>query len=304
LVVTEQLIRKFVECYADIETNIRKGDVAYARQRYPSLRGLYEKINESSLGMHHKELAFEQITRVRDDLMEIDELPLKSKGAPAMIVAGLAIVFMSLLILVDPGIVGLTVFDPYITQDIGIEFSESGSEVVVLEGIPTSLAITGDLASGSAKIFAQLDDERLLVLDTKTALLVNGRFTNICDKTCDFTTNSRTIPLIVELEGGPLQIESITYARVIGDNRAPVWTSERTSFTLDKRLRIDLKNYFDDPDGDRLVYLATSAPGIKMTVEDSILEIEDVELVGNAKITFIASDLDQVTRVPVTLVKS
>lgn len=84
----------------------------------------------------------------------------------------------------------------------------------------------------------------------------------------------------------------------------PQWRGGQTEFTLraGTDLAYDFSSAFHDPDGDRLVFLATESPGLRVSVSGSVVTIEALPgAFGDHRLTVMASDLASVTKVPITI---
>lgn len=118
-------------------------------------------------------------------------------------------------------------------------------------------------------------------------------FTESCDETCDFgPTNGQPIALEVALTpGATLTITSIT-TTTPRENKAPVQMAELPAITLavGETARVNLRNYFSDPDGDELTFDFMDVPGIEMSVADDKLILRGSE-VGSQQSVVYASDL-------------
>ena len=65
---------------------------------------------------------------------------------------------------------------------------------------------------------------------------------------------------------------------------------------------IDLAEYFEDPEKDPMVFLSTTASEIEVIVQNSEVAVTPIKgASGIKKVIFIASDLLEVTRVPVNI---
>jgi hypothetical protein len=297
----DPLILKFNETINIINDNLDSGDLHAAHERYVELFAIYEQINESPLQIYHKEIAYDQIIKIRAELESVDE-PKKAVHAPLFILVGLLLLFGSYLAMTDPTIVGLTFLEQPLGQtDLGLTFEQSAQDSIVLDHVPTSLRVSGQLSAGEAKVYAWINDEKLLVFDSTAVDLSDGTFAHVCQDTCVISTNSQTIPLEVEVTGGALFLQSASYTTEESANNAPEWTGSELTYELTDRLSIDLQNLFFDADGDSIVYLVTSANGVQATVTGSQVEFVKTTGTGDREVTLIASDLKDITRQPITL---
>ncbi|MEM2916660.1 MAG: right-handed parallel beta-helix repeat-containing protein, partial [Candidatus Woesearchaeota archaeon] len=77
------------------------------------------------------------------------------------------------------------------------------------------------------------------------------------------------------------------------DNLAPVWTANITTFVIGQgaELVLNLDNYFADPEGLPLTYIATQTENMNVVLEDSILSITpEPAFVGERIVSIMASD--------------
>ena len=85
----------------------------------------------------------------------------------------------------------------------------------------------------------------------------------------------------------------ITGRTVEPTNQPPIWTFESTAFTTVKNefLILNLDNYFTDPDGDELTYLASIASNIGIEISGQQIKLTpDADFTGERLIPIFASD--------------
>jgi len=77
----------------------------------------------------------------------------------------------------------------------------------------------------------------------------------------------------------------------INETGAPVWISDKKSFVVNRSLKINLDEYFYDPEGDELIYAVSEVFGLTIKLNDSIVSINNEDnIVGNKTLRFVASD--------------
>jgi hypothetical protein len=86
-------------------------------------------------------------------------------------------------------------------------------------------------------------------------------------------------------------------------NQAPVWDSYKTVFNVrSPETRLNLNEYFFDPDGDELTFLATEPRGVKVEVSGPILILTPSKgVMGPRDITMVASDGQETAKKQVIL---
>jgi len=86
-------------------------------------------------------------------------------------------------------------------------------------------------------------------------------------------------------------------------NQAPVWDSYKTVFNVrSPETKFNLNEYFFDPDGDELTFLATEPRGVKVDVSGPILTLKpNTGVMGPREITIVASDGEETAKKQVNL---
>ena len=98
--------------------------------------------------------------------------------------------------------------------------------------------------------------------------------------------------------------EYIGLSTVDVGNHAPDWIGTTTLFDMQVGIpkSIQLDALFKDADGDELVFLATSSPGIDVSVSGSMVTLLASESAkGTSTVVVMASDLTSITKVPLTI---
>ncbi|MFC1774710.1 hypothetical protein ACFLZN_00150 [Nanoarchaeota archaeon] len=227
--------------------------------------------------------------------------PQMNLTTPILIAIGLLIILASVLIVIEPEIVGLSFFDEQLGGGIGLTFDHNGQHTMVFRHIPESLRLSGKLTSGIAKVYANINGEKKLVFDSEIVDLVEGIFYDICIETCVINVSSPTIILDIEVNGGNLFLSEANYQTPQIKNNPPEWKGTRKIFRIRDSLVIDLKNYFFDEDGDELTFLATETKDVDVKVKGSQVEITNKGISKPIEIDFIASDMKDITTVTVKL---
>ena len=292
----EELIKQFVELQNKTERLISEKKPKEAKQKYLELVELYHTIEKSKLEHYHKELAYDQINSLFKKVNECKE----TRRIPYhLVLAGLLIIGLSLVIFLKPSIVGLAGLEDVIRQPVNITFTETKLQQIALKDKPIALMASGTY-TGNVKLFYKEGEKFELIYESSGQ---NGTFKDACTETCEMSAPSNFIELFAQIEaGGKLQITELAYKVRREGNTAPVWKATTKNFIAQngKTLTLDMNDYFEDADNDPLVYLSTAAEGIDVKVQNSKVTLTP-KSAGSKKIVLIASDLRQITRVPVTV---
>lgn len=293
----EELIKKFVELQNQAEKLLSEYKTKEAKQKYMEVVETYHEIEKSSLEHYHKELAYDQVTTL---FKKVNETKQKIKIPYHLIIAAVLVIGLSCLVFYKPSIVGLVGLEDSIRQPVNITFTETKIMQVTLRDRPLSLSVTGTY-NGTVKLFAKQGDKFELIFDSANGR--NGTFIDVCEESCEMTTQSNVIELFAQMEkGSKLTLNELYYKIERKSNGPPMWkaTSKTFKVQVNKQTTIDLRDYFEDPDDNPMVFLSTAAEGLEVTVANSKV-IMLPKTTGTKKIVLIASDLLQVTRVPVTV---
>ncbi len=292
----EELIQKFIQAHSETEKLLEQGNVSGAKQRYLETLDAYHKIDQSSLEHFHKELAYDQITSL---LKKVNSSREKLRLPLHVVTAVVLILVLGVTVVLKPSVVGLAGFDDLVRQDVNLNITESSIHQLTLRDRPLSLSASGEFV-GKVKLFHKEGERLRLIFESDGA---SGSFTDACVESCTADSESNNIELFAQLEeGSSLFISQISYKIEHARNTAPRWIGSTTSFqaSVGKPAVIDLADYFADDENDSLVFLSTADEGVDITVQDSRITIK-ASSSGIKKILFIASDLIDVTRVPVTI---
>jgi len=293
-----ELVRDFVDKHSEVSKLIADDDVKGAKDAFLDLVAAYNKLAASDLDHHHKEIAHNELSKIHEELSKEERavrIPIN------LIVAGVLLIVFSFVVFMNPSIVGLITFEDEVVQPLNLSFAESRISSHTLKDVPLSLAVSGTFF-GDVKLYYKRGNDLVLVFDSATQ--EGESFSRVCEDTCDLRADSNVVDLFAQVgEDSYLQLDELVYTVPRDDNQAPVWTGEGKIFTVKKSLTLDLSEYFSDPDGDDLVFLSTSSDGLTVTVEDSIVHISSRPgASGEKKLTFIASDMEKLTKVHVKIV--
>ena len=283
----DERVSKFVEVYSSAMNNLSANKIDDAKADYVKLIESYRGMG--GLSRTDREIAHEQLLKVYYGLQS----PPKAK-IPLISIAILVLI-VSFLVMLKPSIVGYSLFLDKFSEDVSLSFEKSGVYNVTLKGVPQSLKVSGTLAGDYAKVYVAVGKKLVKVLDT-----TNSSFVDACSESCSFSGDSNVMKLIVDVKG-KLVIDHIEYDAKKMPNRAPVWKGEN-NFVISPNLIVNLSKYFSDPDGDGIVYLATTTEGMLVEVNDDQLVLTKEKYASGEKgITIIASDLKDVTKQKIKL---
>lgn len=288
------LVRNFVETQDEVRTLLAKDDIKGAKEKFMELHAAYTKLADSEIEHYHKEIAHKQLTAIHSKLTDEERavrIPIN------MIVAGVLLVVFSFVVFMNPSIVGLITFEDKVIQPLNMTYTESKISSFNLNDAPLSLAVSGHV-DGDAKVYWKRGNDLVLIFDSTST--ESDIFREACVDTCDIQSDSNAVEIFVQVNEGELRLDNLVYTIPRDDNQAPVWTGKEKVFEISDDLTLDLDEYFEDPDEDQLVFLSTSADGLRVSVEDNHLTFSPVSK-GEKRITWIASDLDKLTKVPVNV---
>jgi len=295
----DELIKKFVDLHSQTEQFLNGDNVKDAKQKYLEVVNAYHEIEKSSLEHFHKELAYDQVTTL---FKKVNEAKERVQVPYHLIVAAVLVIAFSILVFLKPSIVGLAGFEDLIKQPADLKFTESKLAEVGLRDRPLTLSASGEF-TGRIKLFLKNKDKFELIFDSEKSKSENGKFTEVCEETCEIIADSSNIELFADVEkGSTLHVTALSYKIQRKDNSAPSWTGTTKTFTAlnGKSLTIDLEQYFEDPEDDKIVFLSTTSEGLDVAVQNSKVTITPTTT-GTRNVVFIASDLLEVTKVPVTI---
>lgn len=315
------LITQFVEIQSQLNTHVINKKVNKAKNDYQKLLILYNKINSSEIDTIHKSIAHDQLTKAYEDIMtthlgvkkEQVNSKINHKTLDYAIVGILALLIVGVLFL-KPEFIGFAILgEPEFSELVDIAATQDGTYTIRLKGIPKSLKVSGFLeGNGNAKIYMINGIERILIAEispqSTNPLIEAGisgtTFEGVCEESCEIKGLSRDITLYIEIKNARLFLSRITYKADVSANNPPIWIGGDNNFNVlaGKLTTFDLNNYFEDPDENELVYLATNSEDLNIIVINNLLVINPSRTVtGSREITLIASDLITTKKVPVII---
>lgn len=294
----KELIQKFIEASSVFKSAVAEQNLHTSKETYKQMYEIYHKINESSLEQIHKEVAYQQIVQAYHLIQDLKN----DTTSPTNIIAiAVVIIILSMIIFINPRMVGLAVFQEKIVQPVNLEWSQNGVQNIELQAVPSSLSVTGELnGEGSARLFAEVDGRRILVFDS--ANLKSKVFKDVCADSCVMPKiNTKKLALSAEVNNAVIVLKSVGYyAR--NRNHAPVWDGEPKTIAITGETNVDFSQHFSDADGDNLVYMAIVPEGIKASVSGSIVTIiPDSSFKGQTYLELIVSDLKESTRAKIVI---
>ena len=294
-------IKQFVDIHTEASKLLADEKVKEAKDKYRQLLDMYHDIQNSSLEQFHKEIAYEHLTTLFAELKTTRE---RVRIPVNVILAAILIIGFSFAIFLKPEIAGLVSFEDEIVHPVNITFDQTSVESITLKDRPLSMMVNGQF-EGDVKLFYKQGEKLELIFDSEKSVSVEGVFTHVCEETCYLNTQTNVVELFVQIAGeGSITVDKLIYKVARIDNSAPVWIGKIRTFTVPagKTIAIDLSKYFEDSDGDPLVYLSTTDDDLDVLVQNEQITLSaDPGSSGKRTLTFIASDLAEVTKVPVTI---
>ncbi len=247
----DPVIRRFFDVYDDIRENLAQGNIESAQRSYTELYELYERMNAGDHDVSQKELAFDRITAIRQELVGTTRVNGKrstvdgrrqsvvgsqksevgsrksvvgssrllvggerSKIAlkSTLFVIGVLILLGAFITFTQPATTGFAIFGESDPGRIDKVITGTAKEIVILDKPASSVRLKGTLSSGHATVRLLYGDGYLTVFDSNLAILNNdGSFTNACLDTCTLDSQSTVLGLVIEVEGGELYLERVLY---------------------------------------------------------------------------------------------
>jgi len=183
------------------------------------------------------------------------------------------------------------VYDQTLIEPLNTSFETSGEIKLLFADNVTSLKISGKI-DGLAAIFFKTEESRYLVFNSSGS----SAFIQECVETCYFDGGKSGL-LLIEIYNGSIQLDEIAYSIEVIDE-PPQWIG-KTNFTvkIGEPFIIDLNDYFSDPEGRNLTYLATENELFTTSIAGSMLTLTPTEIFeGEGSLVVIASDSYDVTR--------
>jgi len=293
-------IQKFIELHTQAEQFLNESKVAEAKQKYLEVLSAYNSIDKSDLDKIHKDIAYEQVTSL---FKKVNEAKERTKVPVNLIIAALLVIGFSTLVFFDPSIVGLAGFEDVIREQMNLTIDQPKLISLTLKDRPLSLKVSGNITGGTAKLYVKQGEKLELVFDSEKSFLTqDGRFMDVCEETCEINVDNNIVELFAQVEGGILNINEIVYTVQRTSNIPPRYTGQSRIFNAKKGedLALNLDDYFTDDNGDKLTYLSTKDEGLETQVYDNYITLQPTSA-GTKHIMIAASDLQDVTRVPITV---
>ena len=207
-----ELVQKFVEAFKDAQRALDDGNFDAATNGYKQLLDIYNQISASNLDPLHKELAYDQLTKVYQALQS---QPSSIHATTHIIAAAILLVLFSFLVFFKPAIVGLTTLDPRVVHDLNWAFVESDMRDMHLDSVPKSLRISGRIdGNGFVRIYAVTSRSRILLFDDDFVhVKPDGTFSGACTHTCTTGLDTQDFILDVVVDNAALTLHSIEYTK-------------------------------------------------------------------------------------------
>lgn len=295
--MADELIQKFVEQHDQTEKLLNEDKLKEAKQKYLEVVDTYHAIQKSQLENFHKELAYDQVTKL---FKRVNAAKERVKVPYHLIAAAVLLIAFSLIIFLKPSIVGLAGLENILRQPVDMTFTESGLKPLTLKERPLSLMASGEF-KGPVKLYYKKGEKLELIMDSNK--IEGNTFKDVCVETCDLVTQSNSIELFAQIEeGSTLKLIEIAYKVQIKENTAPSWKGPTRIFNAQKGkpLILNLDEQFTDSEEDELVYLSTTEEGTDVTIQENQVTIT-AKTPGTKHIVLVASDLREITRIPITV---
>lgn len=291
------VVHRFVDHQKEVRSLIKQNKVDEAKSKFHGLVEVYNELANADIEHYHKEIAHQELTNLHSELNDAKQ---SLKVPVKIVVAGFLLVLFSFLVFLNPSIVGLITFEDEVVQPVDITFTESKIQSITLKGVPLSLSASGTY-DGDVKLFFKNGNDLVLIFDSSK---VDGEeFSRVCVDTCEIKADSNSVELFAQIgDNSSLTLSEVIYTTPRDNNRAPKWVGKNKVFHVDGQTTIDLGKLFKDPDGDDLVFLSTSDDNLKVVVQNHLVKVQSDGTKGERTITFIASDLDKLSKVPVKIV--
>jgi hypothetical protein len=293
-------IQKFIELHAKAEQLLNESQVFEAKQKYLDVLAAYQEIDKSNLDKIHKDIAYEQVTSL---FKKVNDAKERAKVPANLIIAAALVVGFSTLVFFDPSIVGLAGFEDVIREQVNLTVDQPKLVSLTLKDRPLSFKVSGNITGGMAKLYVKQGEKLELIFDSEKSFLTqDGQFIEICEETCEINVDNNIVELFAQVEGGVLNVNEIIYTIKRTSNTPPRYTGQSQIFNAKtgEDLALNLDEYFTDDNADKLTYLSTKDEGLETQVYDNYLTLRPTSA-GTKHIMIAASDLQDVTRVPITV---
>ncbi len=298
--MVDQRIQKFIELHAQAERLVEQSQVLEAKQKYLEVLAAYQAIDKSDLDKIHKDIAYEQVTSL---FKKVNSAKEKVQIPVNMIIAAVLVIGFSTLVFFDPSIVGLAGFEDVVREKVNLTIDSSKLISLTLKDRPLSFKISGNITGGISKLYVKQGEKLELIFDSEKSFLTqDGQFSEICEETCEINVDNNIVELFAQVEGGVLNVNEIIYTIKRTSNTPPRYVGQSQIFNAKtgEDLALNLDEYFIDDNGDKLTYLSTKDEGLETQVYDNYVTLRPTSA-GTKHIMFAASDLQDVTRVPITV---
>lgn len=298
--MVDEKIQKFIELYSQAEQLLEQSQVFEAKQKYLEVLAAYQAIDKSDLDKIHKEIAYEQVTTL---FKKVNEAKERTKVPVNLIIAAVLVIGFSTLVFFEPSIVGFVGFEDVVREQVNLTIDSSKLISLTLKDRPLSFKISGSTTTSDAKLFLKKGEKLELIFDAqKSQMTQDGQFVEVCEETCEINADNNVVEIFAQVEGGVLNVNELVYTVKRTTNTPPRYVGKSQIFNAKKGedLALNLDEYFTDDNGDKLTYLSTKDEGLETQVYDNYVTLRPTST-GTKRIMFVASDLQDVTRVPITV---
>lgn len=280
--------------YFSVKSAVSANNLDEALAQYNVLVKLYDQINKSSLDVAHKEIAYQQVVGAHKAITEA-HADASSYNVNYIAIA-VVLVIVSTVVLINPQLVGLVIFDGPHVQNLNIAFIESAEKALSLRDAPSSFSVTGKVTGqGTARLYLDDGREKRLVFDSHLVPLVNNTFfSDICLDTCQLSGDNNEVKLVAEVSGTILSIDKIKYE--VDVNTAPEYVGPTKNIVVRESTSLNLRDYFEDADGDPMAFIVLPVDGLSVQLVGSMLTITP-KAQGAFDLPMIASDPKESTRI-------
>jgi len=270
----ETLIPQFVQLFYAAQSAVSSGDRAAATNAYRGLLAVYRQIHSSQLAKPHKDLAHQQVTAVYNSVSGMTKVSVPKTPA------------VQRNILTNAATTPITPKTPARNILTNAPITPTSPPQTPTQ---TNILTNAPATTPHPPIPAEPEpiqgpgNTRILGLQPKD-FVVMGFFAAL---------------ILLVMFFKPAYIGLAVYEDF---NSAPEWIGVTSEFQMaeGQQLSIDFATAFKDADGDQLIYLSTETEGLKATLGGSTVTFTAVSK-GVHSIVIMASDLKDITKVPVTV---
>ncbi len=301
-----RLLKEFSDSVALIGVFLSRKNFEKAENAYERLSSVYSEIRrKNAVDPQIQQNMYNTINHIHTQLYVGKKLAESDRHIIPKISAVCIFIMLALLsffAILSPSITGNVVFFPTdVEQFVNKTYTSGGMHSLSLLGNPESFKASGFVqGSGTARLYVSKGKDLHLVYDSQR--IADNPFSKACLDSCFLSGfNSTNISLVVELKDAVLHISNVSYTAGKPFNHPPRWQGS-TNFLVKDRLEIDLTKYFFDEDGQNLIFLATTAEGLKISIFDNAAVFEKEKgASGDVYVTLIATDFIDVARVPISV---